>query len=79
MANLFGSGVYTRGGMTLYALCEQIGDANFAALLTTWTAEHRNGNATTQDLIDLAQKISGQDLGAFFKIWLFGTDKPPHP
>ncbi len=42
---LFGDAVYQRGGMTVYALRKTIGDAAFDRLLTTWTSEHRDGNA----------------------------------
>ncbi|MFD0518302.1 M1 family metallopeptidase [Paractinoplanes durhamensis] len=76
VAKLFGTAVYDRGGMTVYALRKTIGDKAFGTLLTTWTSEHRNGNADTADLIALAEKISGKDLGGFFQAWLYGTTKP---
>ena len=78
-ARLFGEAVYQRGAMTLYALRRTIGDAAFARLLTTWTATHKDGNATTDDLIKLAGQVSGKDLGGFFQAWLYGKTKPPHP
>jgi aminopeptidase N len=78
-ARLFGDAVYERGGMTVYALRKTIGDAAFDRLLTTWTSEHRDGNATTDDLIKLAEQLSGKDLQAFFQAWLYGTGKPPKP
>jgi aminopeptidase N len=77
--DLFGDGVYQRGAMTVYALRRTIGDDAFARLLTTWTSEFRNRNATTADFIATAQKVSGRDLGAFFQAWLYGTAKPAHP
>jgi aminopeptidase N len=75
---LFGGAVYDRGGMTVYALRKKIGDAAFAKLLTTWTSEHRDGNANTEDMIKLAEKLSGQNLGSFFQAWLYGTTKPTY-
>jgi hypothetical protein len=39
-------------------------------------AEHQHGNATTEQFIDLAQRISGQDLTAFFQTWIYTTTKP---
>ena len=74
--DLFGDAVYRRGGMTVYALRETIGDAAFAKLLTDWTSTHRDGNVDTDDLIKMAEQISGRDLGAFFQAWLYGTKKP---
>ena len=78
-ARLFGEAVYLRGGMTVYALRQTIGDAAFARLLTTWTAAHKDGNATTADLIALAEQVSGQKLGDFFQAWLYGKTRPPRP
>jgi hypothetical protein len=31
---------------------------------------------TTQQFVDLAERISGQDLGALFETWLFTPGKP---
>jgi aminopeptidase N len=42
-------------------------------------ARHRNGVASTQDFIDLASQISGQDLTAFLDDWLYATKTPPTP
>jgi aminopeptidase N len=74
--SMFDIAVYRRGAMTLQALREKIGDGTFFALLKTWTATHRHGNATTQQFIALAQQMSGQDLGAFFQTWLYTPAKP---
>jgi aminopeptidase N len=73
---MFASAVYRRGGMTLQALREKIGDEPFFRILRNWTAEHAHGNATTEQFIDLAERISGQDLTAFFQTWLYTTTKP---
>jgi aminopeptidase N len=78
-AHLFGSAVYQRGGMTVYALRKTIGDDAFRRLLTTWTAGHKDGNATTEDLIKAAEQVSGKDLDGFFQAWLYGGTKPPRP
>ncbi|MFI5890637.1 M1 family aminopeptidase [Actinoplanes sp. NPDC051513] len=78
VAHLFGSAVYDRGGMTVYALRLKIGDAAFGKLLTTWTSEHRDGNVDTADLITLAETISGQDLDTFFRAWLYGKKAPTY-
>ena len=62
--------------MTLQALREKIGDDPFFRILRNWTAEHAHGNGTTEQFIALAQRISGQDLSAFFQTWLYTTTKP---
>jgi aminopeptidase N len=76
---LFDSAAYDRGGMTLQALRETIGDADFFALLRTWVAENAYGNVTTQDFIATAERVSGEQLDAFFEAWLFTPARPPLP
>jgi aminopeptidase N len=73
---MFANAVYRRGGMTLQALREKIGDEPFFQILRTWTATHRYGTGTTDEFIALSEKISGQDLGTFFQTWLFTASKP---
>ncbi len=73
---MFASAVYRRGGMTLQALREKIGDEKFFTLLKTWTRTHYHGNGTTKEFTALAERISGQDLDAFFQTWLYTAGKP---
>jgi aminopeptidase N len=73
---LFSSAVYYRGGMTLEALREKIGDAAFYATLRDWVSQHLYGNGTTQQFIALAEADSGVSLGHFFDLWLFQPRKP---
>jgi aminopeptidase N len=68
--------VYTRGAMTLQALRGKIGDDAFFRMMRAWYAENRNGNVTTEDLIALAERESGQQLDAFFDVWLYTPGKP---
>ena len=73
---MFTNAVYRRGGMTLQALREKIGDDPFFQILRTWAAQHRYGTATTEEFIDLSEQISGQDLDNFFDTWLYTSGKP---
>ena len=73
---MFSSPPYDRGGMTLQALRVKIGDDAFFRLLRTWYAENKYGNVTTADFIATAERVSGQQLDAFFRIWLFDPVKP---
>jgi len=73
---MFDGTIYDRGGMTLEALRERIGDAAFFTVMRSWYAQHRYGNASTSDFIALAQRVSRQDLRAFFDAWLFEPGKP---
>jgi aminopeptidase N len=74
--NLFAGAIYARGAMTLQALREKIGDRDFFALLRAWYLRYRDTTASTADLAALAERISRQDLDAFFRIWLYTPAKP---
>ncbi|MBB2913400.1 aminopeptidase N [Streptosporangium becharense] len=74
--DLFNSSVYVRGGMTLHALRQRIGEEAFFRLLKDWNTQHRYGHVTTAEFIALAEKISGKDLDALFDAWLFTPEKP---
>jgi aminopeptidase N len=73
---LFSTSTYYRGGMALEALREKIGTQTFLAILRDWTAQHQYGNATTKQFTDLAESVSGRDLGPFFQRWLYRRGKP---
>jgi aminopeptidase N len=73
---MFARAVYRRGAMTLQALRDKIGDDAFFQVLKTWTARHRQGHGTTAQFIALSERISGQDLGNFFQVWLYTPSKP---
>jgi aminopeptidase N len=73
---MFSGTVYDRGAMTLQALREKVGDETFFRILRTWYGEYRYGNASTDDFIEVAERVSGQDLGQFFQVWLYEPGKP---
>ena len=75
-ALLFNGTVYDRGGMTLEALREKIGDLAFFQLIRDWATRNRYGNVTTPQFIALAEKWAGRDLTAFFDAWIFQDAKP---
>jgi aminopeptidase N len=76
---LFGNAVYDRGAMTLHQLRLAVGDDDFFEILRTWVADHRYGNAGTEQFTALAEKISGKDLDALFQAWLYTPSKPVLP
>lgn len=73
---LFSRTVYRRGGMTLQALREAIGDDAFFTVLTRWVDEHRHGSASTADFIALCEEVSGQQLDDLFERWLYEPSLP---
>ncbi|WP_405655254.1 M1 family metallopeptidase [Streptomyces sp. RK9] len=77
--NLFKRMRYDGSALVLYALREKVGDATFQKIERAWVSEYRGRTASTQDYIDLASKVSGQDLEGFLKPWLYGAKTPPMP
>jgi aminopeptidase N len=73
---LFDGTIYDRGGLTLQALREKIGDAKFFAILREWADRNEYGNVTTPGFIALAEHISHRDLDRFFDVWLYRPEKP---
>jgi aminopeptidase N len=73
---LFNGTIYNRGGMTLQALREKIGDGAFFGIMRRWATAHRHGNVTTPQFIALAEQVSGMQLDHFFDVWLYQPDKP---
>ena len=47
-----------------------------SGILRSWASTNAGGNVTTAEFIALAERISGQDLDAFFTTWLFTPGKP---
>ena len=75
-ALLFNGTIYYRGGMTLQALREKVGEFNFSRIIRDWATQNRYGNVTTPQFIALAETISGLDLANFFDVWLYQEGKP---
>jgi aminopeptidase N len=74
--DLFADSVYVRGGLTLEALRREIGDPAFFSFVRRWASEHAYGNASTDDLIALAEEEAGRQLDDFFAVWLRQRGKP---
>ncbi|MBD8869480.1 M1 family metallopeptidase [Nocardioides sp. MJB4] len=73
---LFAGAVYDRGAATLHALRVKIGDEAFFETAREWVTRYDDSTATTEDFEALAEEISGQDLDAFFDVWLHTPTKP---
>ncbi|HZY29428.1 MAG TPA: M1 family metallopeptidase [Jiangellaceae bacterium] len=73
---LFVDPIYDRGAATLHALRVKIGDDAFFAGAQDWVSRYNDSTATTEDLQAVFEDASGQDLDAFFDIWLRNPVKP---
>lgn len=72
--DLFHQAVYLRGGMTLQALRNVLGDDTFLSLVRDWA--QRPGARSLEDFRAFAQERSQTDLTAFFTAWVDSPTKP---
>ncbi|MEV6718242.1 M1 family metallopeptidase [Lentzea sp. NPDC051208] len=75
-ANVFDGAVYDRGALAVHALRVAVGDEKFFEILKTWVAEKKYSDATVEEFIALAERVSGQQLDQLFQTWLFTKGKP---
>ena len=73
---IFDDAVYARGAMTLQALRNRVGDADFWRIVRSWIREQRGGNGSSEEFEALAARVSGEDLTGFFTAWLRTGTKP---
>ncbi|MBD8044879.1 M1 family metallopeptidase [Arthrobacter sp. Sa2BUA2] len=79
---MFDDRLYVRGGLALHALRRSAPDNVFFALLRSWTAGFRHGNASTADFLELAGQTyagTGIDPAAVLEPWLVDKALPPCP
>ncbi|OLT29224.1 metallopeptidase [Actinomadura sp. CNU-125] len=74
--NIFHGAVYDRGAMAVHMLRAAIGDRDFYRFLKAWPAAHEGGNASTEDFVRFAERISHENLDAWAKTWLYSPGKP---
>ncbi|MGH3390891.1 MAG: M1 family metallopeptidase [Actinomadura sp.] len=75
----FHEAVYDRGALTLQALRETVGDGVFFRVLREWPTAKKYGNATIEEFVAFAGRISGSRLDPLFQTWLFTAGRPPAP
>jgi hypothetical protein len=80
VSNIFSLRVYDKGAWVLHMLRGVIGDSSFFALLRAYYDDPRfqYKDAVTEDLRDLAEAVSGQDLHWFFDQWIYGYYHPQY-
>lgn len=78
-AAVYSNQAYLGGPLVLYALQQKVGQEKFHAIETTFLQEYKDKSASTEDYIQVAQKVAGGDVGEFLKDWLYGTTTPAMP
>lgn len=77
--DLFDDRVYKRGALLLHALRLTVGDDAFFGILREWVTRHRHSNASTDDLVALANEITADDVSEVFDEWLYEKPLPELP
>jgi aminopeptidase N len=77
--NMFAPQVYERGAMTLHALRTVVGEQDFTRILRRWATTEAGKAVTTDDLVALAEEVSGKPLDDLFDAWLYTAGKPDRP
>jgi aminopeptidase N len=69
---LYGAVVYGKGPLFFHELRQQVGDETFDRILRAYFEVHRYGIAYPQDFLDIAGRVSGQELDALYEEWIVG-------
>ena len=67
---------YQKGAWVLHMLRRQLGDEAFFKGVRNYYNDHREANATTEDLRNALEKSSGKNLKDFFARWIYGAGHP---
>jgi aminopeptidase N len=67
---------YEKGGWVLHMLRRELGDAIFWKAIQKYYTTYRGKNASTKDLQQIFEKMSGKTLEPFFTQWLYTAGNP---
>ena len=73
---LLNTNSYEKGSWVLHMLRRKLGDEVFWRAIRAYYTKYVNGNANTDDLREVMEQISGQNLAQFFKQWLYTPGIP---
>ncbi|APG59811.1 M1 family metallopeptidase [Christiangramia salexigens] len=73
---LLNANSYEKGAWTLHMLRRKIGDENFWSSIRQYYQKYKLSNASTEDLKNVFEEVSGQDLDAFFRQWVLQYGHP---
>ncbi len=72
----FSGTVYDKGAWVLRMLRQVVGDDDFFEAIAIFRQTHAGGAATTEDLRDAFETVSGHDLEQFFEQWVYSANRP---
>ncbi len=73
---LFGYVSYLGGATAVHALRRTVGDEPFFSGLRAWLDSRGGGTGSTDDFQVTMERVSGQDLTAFFATWVHSSVPP---
>jgi len=66
--------IYGKGAMFFYELREELGDAVFLEILRAYLKDRKYKLSTPDDLLRIAEQVSGQDLYEFYEEWILSAE-----
>ena len=73
---LLNANSYQKGGWVLHMLRRKLGEEAYWKGIRNYYAKYDGGNANSDDLRNMMEQASGQDLKSFFKQWLYTAGTP---
>jgi len=67
---------YQKGGWVLHMLRKKVGDESFWKAIREYYKKYEHSNAYTDDLREVFEEVTGDDLEGFFKQWIFEAGHP---
>src|SRR5690606_32416190 len=74
--SLYGGIIYNKAPIMMRQLERAMGEREFRKGIREYISEHAYGNATWGELIDILDRISGQDLEKWSEVWVNRPGRP---
>lgn len=76
LMQLLNTNSYEKGGWVLHMLRRKLGDSFFWKGIRTYYSTYAGSNANSDDVKNVFEKVSHQDLDMFFKQWVYTAGQP---
>lgn len=73
---MFAPPTYQKAASILHMLRLKLGNAAFFNFVQTYYNTYAGSNVITQEIVDMAEQVSGQDLTQFFQQWIYSPGIP---
>lgn len=73
---LFSTTTYEKAACVLHMLRFLVGDSLFFSTLNSYGQTYKYKNASSDDFKNIAEMVSGEELGWFFDEWIYGGGSP---